>query len=92
MTRQRDIKVPVHGDRFFNKHVAVVGASGSGKSSSVSSVLQRAVSAKTGEYQGLNNSHILIFDLHSEYASAFPKADVITVDELVLSYWLLNEY
>ena len=91
LTRQRDIVVPVHGDRFFNKHIAVVGASGSGKSSSVSSVLQRAISAKTGEYQGLNNSHILIFDLHSEYAAAFPKANVITVDDLVLPYWLLNE-
>ncbi len=91
LTRQRDIVVPVHGDRFFNKHIAVVGASGSGKSSSVSSVLQKAISAKTGEYQGLNNSHILIFDLHSEYATAFPKANVITVDDLVLPYWLLNE-
>lgn len=91
LTRQRDIVVPVHGDRFFNKHIAVVGASGSGKSSSVSSVLQKAISAKTGEYQGLNNSHILIFDLHSEYAAAFPEANVITVDDLVLPYWLLNE-
>ncbi|WP_222938120.1 ATP-binding protein, partial [Pseudomonas gessardii] len=91
LTRQRDIVVPVHGDRFFNKHIAVVGASGSGKSSSVTSVLQKAVSAKSGEYQGLNNSHILIFDLHSEYATAFPKANIITVDDLVLPYWLLNE-
>lgn len=91
LTRQRDIVVPVHGNRFFNKHIAVVGASGSGKSSSVTSVLQKAVSAKSGEYQGLNNSHILIFDLHSEYATAFPKANIITVDDLVLPYWLLNE-
>ncbi|ANK91540.1 MULTISPECIES: anti-phage-associated helicase HerA [unclassified Rhizobium] len=91
LTRQRDIDVPVHGDRFFNKHIAVVGASGSGKSSSVSTVLQKAISAKNGEYQGLNNSHILIFDLHSEYAAAFPKANVITVDDLILPYWLLNE-
>lgn len=91
LTRQRDIVVPVHGDRFFNKHIAVVGASGSGKSSSVSSILQKAISAKTGEYKGLNNSHILIFDLHSEYATAFPKANVITVDDLILPYWLLNE-
>ncbi|ANL47539.1 AAA domain-containing protein [Rhizobium phaseoli] len=91
LTRQRDITVPVHGDRFFNKHIAVVGASGSGKSSSVSTVLQKAICAKNGEYQGLNNSHILIFDLHSEYASAFPKANVVTVDNLLLPYWLLNE-
>jgi len=91
LTRQRDIDVLVHGDRFFNKHIAVVGASGSGKSSSVSTVLQKAISAKDGQYQGLNNSHILIFDLHSEYAAAFPQANVITVDDLVLPYWLLNE-
>ncbi len=91
LARQRDINVPVHGDRFFNKHIAIVGASGSGKSSSVSSVLQKAISAKNGDYEGLNNSHILIFDLHSEYASAFPKANVISVEDLVLPYWLLNE-
>ncbi|UWU25427.1 DUF87 domain-containing protein (plasmid) [Rhizobium sp. CB3060] len=91
LTRQRDIDVPVHGDRFFNKHIAVIGASGSGKSSSVTTVLQKAMSAKDGEYKGLNNSHILIFDLHSEYATAFPRANVITVDDLVLPYWLLNE-
>ncbi len=91
LTRQRDIKVPVHGDKFFNKHIAIVGASGSGKSSSVSTVLQTAISAKAGEYQGLNNSHILVFDLHSEYSTAFPNANIITVDDLVLPYWLLNE-
>ncbi len=91
LTRQRDINVPVHGDRFFNKHIAIVGASGSGKSSSVASILQRATSAKNKEYDGLNNAHILIFDLHSEYANSFPKAKVITVDDLALPYWLLNE-
>lgn len=91
LARQRDIKVPVHGDRFFNKHVAVVGASGSGKSSSVACILQKAISEKTGVYDGLNNSHVLIFDLHSEYMSAFPKSKVITVDSLILPYWLLNE-
>lgn len=91
LTRQRDIQVPVHGDRFFNKHIAVVGASGSGKSSSVSSVLQKAIAEKDGNYSGLNNSHILIFDLHSEYEAAFPKGNVVNVDNLVLPYWLLNE-
>ncbi|MNO53703.1 AAA-like domain protein [compost metagenome] len=91
LTRQRDINVPVHGDRFFNKHIAVVGASGSGKSSSVATILQKATKAKNGEYSGLNNTHILIFDLHSEYANAFPDANIITVEDLTLPYWLLNE-
>jgi len=91
LTRQRDINVPVHGDRFFNKHIAIVGATGSGKSHSVATILQEAVSAKNSDYDGLNNAHIVIFDIHSEYQNAFPDANVLGADELLLPYWLLNE-
>jgi hypothetical protein len=91
LTRQRDVKVPVHGDRFFNKHIAVVGATGSGKSSSVATILQEATSAKASEYTGLNNSHIVIFDIHGEYKSAFPSANLLCADDIVLPYWLLND-
>lgn len=91
LTRQRDVKVPVHGDRFFNKHIAVVGATGSGKSSSVATILQEATAAKAYQYDGLNNSHIVIFDIHGEYRSAFPGANLLSVDDIVLPYWLLNE-
>ena len=38
----------------------------------------------------MNNSHIVIFDIHSEYRTAFPKANVIGVDDLLLPFWLLN--
>lgn len=91
LTRQRDVKVPVHGDRFFNKHIAVVGATGSGKSSSVATILQEATSAKATEYTGLNNSHIVIFDIHGEYKSAFPNANLLSADDIVLPYWLLSD-
>lgn len=91
LTRQRDVKVPVHGDRFFNKHIAVVGATGSGKSSSVATILQEATSAKASEYTGLNNSHIVIFDIHGEYKSAFPSANLLSADDIVLPYWLLSD-
>jgi hypothetical protein len=91
LTRQRDVKVPVHGDRFFNKHIAVVGATGSGKSSSVATILQEATSAKAAEYTGLNNSHIVIFDIHGEYKSAFPSANLLSADDIVLPYWLLSD-
>lgn len=85
-----DIPVPVDGDKFFNKHIAIVGSTGSGKSHSVAKILQNAVKAKQGEYQGLNNSHIIIFDIHSEYRTAFPDAKFIDIDNLILPYWLLN--
>lgn len=83
--------MPVHGDRFFNKHIAVVGATGSGKSHSVASILQTAVINRESNYEGLNNTHIVIFDIHSEYRTAFPDARVLGVDDLTLPYWLLNE-
>ncbi len=91
LSKQRDIKVPVHGDRFFNKHIAIVGATGSGKSHTVATILQEAIAAKNGDYAGLNNSHIVVFDIHSEYQSAFPDANVLGVEDLMLPYWLLNE-
>lgn len=84
------ISVPVDGDKFFNKHIAIVGSTGSGKSHSVAKILQNAISAKTGTYQGLNNSHIVVFDIHSEYHTAFPEVNFIDISNLVLPYWLLN--
>ncbi|MBO1514083.1 anti-phage-associated helicase HerA [Metabacillus bambusae] len=84
-----EIKVPVNGDKFFNKHIAIVGSTGSGKSHTISSLLQKAVKAKEGEFS-VNNSHIILFDIHSEYKSAFPDANIIGIDNLTLPYWLLN--
>ncbi|MFS6937553.1 anti-phage-associated helicase HerA [Neisseria animaloris] len=84
-----DIKIPVDGNRFFNKHIAVVGSTGSGKSHTVSSLLQQVVSQKEGNFS-LNNSHIIIFDIHSEYKTAFPEANHLDISNLKLPYWLLN--
>jgi DNA helicase HerA-like ATPase len=83
------IKIPVNGNKFFNKHIAIVGSTGSGKSHTVTKIIQKAVETKNGEFS-LNNSHIVIFDIHSEYKSAFPDANYIDISNLVLPYWLLN--
>ncbi|WP_423595686.1 anti-phage-associated helicase HerA [Roseateles sp. MS654] len=83
------IIVPVDGDRFFNKHLAVVGSTGAGKSHTIAKIIQTAVSAKDGEY-ALNNSHVVIFDIHSEYRTAFPEANALDASTLTLPYWLLN--
>ncbi|WP_219914237.1 helicase HerA domain-containing protein, partial [Bacillus paranthracis] len=72
-----------------NKHIAIVGSTGSGKSHTLSTILQKAISEKNGEYQ-LNNSHIILFDIHSEYQAAFPDANIIGINDLTLPYWLLN--
>ena len=83
------IQVPVDGNRFFNKHIAVVGSTGAGKSHTISKIVQTAVAAKDGSY-ALNNSHIVIFDIHSEYKTAFPDANFLDASNLELPYWLLN--
>ena len=45
---------------------ALVGATGSGKSHSIASVIQEVVAARDSDYDGLNNSHIVLFDIHSK--------------------------
>lgn len=90
LSTNKDISVPVDGDRFFNKHIAIVGSTGSGKSHTVAKIIQNAVKGKNGEYEGLNNSHVIIFDIHSEYKAAFPDARFIDITNLKLPYWLLN--
>ena len=89
LSTNSNIRIPVNGNKFFNKHVAIVGSTGSGKSHTLSTIIQKAVSAKNGEFS-INNSHVIIFDIHSEYMSAFPKANFIDINNLVLPYWLLN--
>lgn len=90
LVQDPSILVPVDGDKFFNKHIAIVGSTGSGKSHTVAKIFQNIIAEKNGQYKGLNNSHIVIFDIHSEYKAALPEASYINVDSLVLPYWLMN--
>lgn len=90
LSQDKTIKVPVDGNKFFNKHIAIVGSTGSGKSHAIAKILQEAVRAKTTGYKGLNNSHIIIFDIHSEYKNAFPEANYVSASNLLLPYWLLS--
>ncbi|MEA3451615.1 MAG: ATP-binding protein, partial [Bacteroidota bacterium] len=85
-----NIKVPVNGNRFFNKHIAIVGATGSGKSHTTAKIIQNAVALPKGRKFSLNNSHIIVFDIHSEYGQAFPDANIIDINQLTLPYWLLT--
>jgi DNA helicase HerA-like ATPase len=90
LSQNEKIEVPVNGNKFFNKHIAIVGATGSGKSHTTAKVIQNAVSNKNDNYTGLNNSHVIIFDIHSEYKQAFPDANCIGINDLILPYWLLT--
>lgn len=86
------------GDRFFQRHAAILGSTGSGKSYTVAAILERA--------NTLSHPNIILLDMHGEYASlaksetngyaeyfkvagpgdlAEPKAF-----SLFLPHWLLN--
>lgn len=90
----------VDGNKFFGKHIAVVGSTGSGKSCAVARLLQNIMKINDGHNENadsLKNSHVIIFDIHSEYQSAFKLAaeenfsvNCLDVEKLCLPYWLMN--
>lgn len=90
----------VDGNKFFGKHIAVVGSTGSGKSCAVARLLQNIMKISDGHNENANslkNSHVIIFDIHSEYQSAFKLAEEehfslnsLDVEKLCLPYWLMN--
>lgn len=92
LAQNEEVRVVLDGDRFFGKHIGVVGSTGSGKSCGVAKILQEGIrqSAAQAEVALLNNSHVIIFDLHGEYAPAFPGASQLSIDNMVLPYWLMN--
>jgi uncharacterized protein len=90
----------IHGDRFFSKHIAIVGSTGSGKSCTVARILHDVVGIadeKNSNIGKQNNSHVVIFDIHDEYAAAFTletnqafTLNHLDIDSLQLPYWLMN--
>lgn len=91
LASDEEIKLPLDGDKFFNKHIAIVGSTGSGKSHTVSSILQTAIKEGVLEGTAINNSHIVLFDIHGEYRTAFPSARYLDVSTLSLPYWIMND-
>lgn len=85
-----NVDVVVDGDKFFSKHLAVVGSTGSGKSCTVAKLIQEA---SKSDNETIKNTHIIIFDIHGEYAHAFEKNyRYLNIEEnnLEIPYWLMN--
>lgn len=90
----------INGNAFFSKHIGVVGSTGSGKSCSVAKIIQQVVgidNAVNINKECQKNSHIIIFDIHSEYKNAFSlnKSENFTlnnldVEKINIPYWLMN--
>jgi hypothetical protein len=79
-----DIRGALYVDPMLSKHFAVLGSTGTGKSTSVSLILHRI-----GELSP--EGHIVMIDPHGEYSAAFKDCgELFNVDNLQLPYWLMN--
>ena len=88
------LKVCLDPSNLFGRHFAILGQTGSGKSWTVASLVQRAVTL-------MPRAHIIVLDLHGEYCwkradggrcYAFADNVVRHVDarELEIPYWLMT--
>jgi len=79
-----DIRGALYVDPMLGKHFAVLGSTGTGKSTSVSLILHRISEASP-------EGHIVMIDPHGEYSAAFKGCgELFNVDNLQLPYWLMN--
>lgn len=99
-----DYHIRINPDRFFGKHAAILGNTGSGKSCTVASILQSLFSFSDKDGKRLQNAHFIIFDTNGEYKRAFigdgkgndykDKAlvNAICIDKegLKVPFWFMN--
>ncbi|QNN66292.1 DUF87 domain-containing protein [Sphingomonas rhizophila] len=79
-----DIRGTLYVDPMLSKHFAILGSTGTGKSTSVALILHR-ISQLSPE------GHIVMIDPHGEYSAAFKSCgEIFNADNLQLPYWLLN--
>lgn len=79
-----DIRAALYVDAMLGKHFALVGSTGTGKSTSAALILHRICELAP---QG----HIVMIDPHGEYAAAFKTNGAIyDVSNLQMPYWLMN--
>ena len=90
---ERRAKANVDADKLFQRHVAILGSTGSGKSWAVANILE--------QISKLDCPNTILFDIHGEYKN-LPYADQIRIagpadigehtddSVLYLPYWLLS--
>ena len=71
-------------DSLLGRHFAILGSTGTGKSSTTALILHRICAASP-------NAHVLMIDPHGEYAEAFRTTGAIfDAANLAIPYWLMN--
>ena len=90
------INVSVDIEKLVTRHSAVLGSTGSGKSTSVSSLL-RSIVCDDSDKISYPSSRIVLIDIHGEYASALGDiAKTFSInpkkseESLVIPYWCVS--
>ena len=80
----KDIRAGLYIDAMLGKHFALLGSTGTGKSTSAALILHRICEAAP-------DGHIVMIDPHGEYAAAFRQTgQILDVSNLQMPYWLMN--
>ena len=79
-----DIRGALFVDALLGKHFALLGSTGTGKSTSAALILHRICRAAP-------EGHIVMIDPHGEYSAAFKgTGEIFDVNNLAMPYWLMN--
>ena len=96
LSSAESITAKVALNELVTRHSAVLGSTGSGKSTAIASLL-RAITTQTAGAEHYPNARVLLLDIHGEYAA--PLADVAQVysvepqygeERLFIPYWALD--
>ena len=80
----KDVRAALYVDAMLGKHFALLGSTGTGKSTAAALVLHRICEMAP---QG----HVVMIDPHGEYGAAFKgNGAVYDVGNLQMPYWLMN--
>ncbi len=79
-----DVRGALYIDALLGRHFALVGSTGTGKSTSLALILHRICELAP-------EGHIVMIDPHGEYPAAFENhGELFDVENLALPYWLLT--
>ena len=79
-----DVRGALYIDALLGKHFALLGSTGTGKSTSAALIMHRICDMAP-------EGHIVMIDPHGEYSAAFKGyGELFNVDNLAMPYWLMN--
>ena len=97
LSNAEQISVRISADQLLNRHAAILGSTGAGKSTTVASIIRSLVTYGSDEQKSYPSARILLFDVHGEYSKAFEDIGSVFSatpregeDRLIIPFWALD--